>query len=559
LGHTSGLKPSHLKLLQRIFRRRYPSQGGYSSEQAHELAGLSEMTGRQLGLLIDRQGRPSMLLVGDRDQIVIPDLGRQRQSEGRLRGLRLLHTHFGTAGLSQDDLMDLVFLRLDSIAALTVNDHGQPDQLQWAQILPPNPQQKLYQVSPVQPWDRVTTDFTAQAEALESELHKHFAPGRNSTSLERALLISVSTAPKGIQETSLQELADLVHTAGLETVGRLVQRVNAVNPKHILGRGKLAELEVQALQSGAGVLVFDRELAPAQMRNLAELTERKILDRTQVILDIFAQHATSRAGKLQVELAQLDYTLPRLVGRNKALSRLAGGIGGRGPGETKLELDRRRIKDRRTKINKELAKVRDRRGATRNRRDKAGLPIVALVGYTNAGKSTLLNTLTSSRVLTADKLFATLDPVTRRLRFPQDREVILTDTVGFIRSLPASLREAFLATLEELDAADVLVQVADARHPELNQHVEAVQTLLRELGLHGIPRLLVLNKWDLVDFAQRMTLTNRYPDALPVSAQGRYGLRELMQRIGSKLPATEAGSHGQPGTFGLNSEYMHLK
>jgi len=478
-----------------------------------------------------------MLLVGDRDQIVIPDLGRHRQSEGRLRGLRFVHTHLGTAGLSQDDLMDLVFLRLDSIGALTVDPQGQPDRFQWAQLLPPNPKQELYQVSKTLPWDRVQVDFTAQAEALESELQRHFEAGRPSSTQERALLISVSTAPKSVQEASLRELADLVHTAGLENAGHLMQRVNSINPKHILGRGKLAELEVQALQAGAGVLVFDLELAPAQMRNLAEITERKVLDRTQVILDIFAQHATSRAGKLQVELAQLDYTLPRLVGKNKALSRLAGGIGGRGPGETKLELDRRRIKERRTKINKELAKIRSRRGATRTRRDKAGLPIVALVGYTNAGKSTLLNTLTSSRVLTADKLFATLDPVTRRLRFPEDREVILTDTVGFIRSLPVSLREAFLATLEELDAADVLVQVADAHHPELIQHIEAVQNLLQELGLHSIPRLLVLNKWDLVDSDQRLTLLNRYPQALPVSALDQSSLVPLLEAVGCKLPA----------------------
>ena len=507
------------------------------------------MTGRQLGLLIDRQGRPAMLLVGDRDQIVIPDLGRHRQSDGRLRGLRFLHTHFGTSGLSQDDLMDLVFLRLDSIAALTVDGQGLPDRLQWAQLLPPNPRQELYQVSPVLAWDRVHVDFTAQAEALETELQRQVEAGRPFSTQERALLISVSTAPKKVQEASLRELSDLVKTAGLECAGYLIQRVNAVNPKHILGRGKLAELEVQALQTGAAILVFDRELAPAQMRNLADITERKVLDRTQIILDIFAQHATSRAGKLQVELAQLDYTQPRLVGKNKALSRLAGGIGGRGPGETKLELDRRRIKERRTKINKELARIRARRGATRTRRENAGLPIVALVGYTNAGKSTLLNTLTASQVLTADKLFATLDPVTRRLRFPEDREVILTDTVGFISSLPVSLREAFLATLEELDAADVLVQVADAGHPELLQHIDAVQTLLQELNLHTIPRLLVLNKWDTVDSAQRMTLLSRYPQALPVSAVDRSGLTALLEAVGQRLPAVTVYPKDQSSTL----------
>lgn len=245
-----------------------------------------------------------------------------------------------------------------------------------------------------------------------------------------------------------------------------------------------------------------------------------------------------------------------MVGKNKALSRLTGGIGGRGPGETKLELDRRRIKERRTKIHKELAKIRSRRGSTRTRRNKAGLPIVALVGYTNAGKSTLLNTLTSSQVLTADKLFATLDPVTRRLRFPEDREIILTDTVGFIRSLPLSLREAFLATLEELDAANVLVQVADAHHSELVQHIEAVQALLQDLGLHAIPRLLVLNKWDLVDSAQRMTLMNRYPQALPVSAQDSSGLTGLLEAVGNKLPAVNIYPERQ--SLGIEQDRKYL-
>jgi GTP-binding protein HflX len=273
------------------------------------------------------------------------------------------------------------------------------------------------------------------------------------------------------------------------------------------------------------------------MRNLAQITERKVVDRTQVILDIFSQHATSKAGKMQVEMAQLDYTLPRLVGKNRALSRLAGGIGGRGPGETKLELDRRKIKDRRTKINKELSKIRKHREFTRLRRSHAGLPIVALVGYTNAGKSTLLNTLTHSSVHTANKLFATLDPTSRRLRFPEDREIILTDTVGFIRSLPENLKEAFLATLEELHAADILLQVADASHPEVEDQILAVQTILEEMGLQHIPRILALNKWDLVDGSQRPLLANRYPEAVSISATQRDTLEPLIASTLQKLPA----------------------
>lgn len=476
-----------------------------------------------------------MVLVGDRDQIIIPELGRHRQTSGRLRGLRLIHTHLGTSGLSEEDLMDMVFLRLDSIGVLTVSSNGEPLEFQWAHLLPFNAGNAPYLVSELLPWDKNRTDFSAQIEALESELSTKTrllaAEGK-----ETAVLICVSTQSKKLQADSLSELSDLLLTAGLIPAENLIQRVKRVNPNHIMGKGKLAELEVLALQSGASTLVFDCELSPTQMRNLAAITERKILDRTQVILDIFAQHATSREGKLQVELAQLDYTLPRLVGKNRALSRLTGGIGGRGPGETKLEMDRRRIRARRTKVKQELAKVRQQRTATRTRRDKAGLPIIALVGYTNAGKSTLLNTLTQSSVYTADKLFATLDPTNRRLRFPEDQEVILTDTVGFISYLPEYLKQAFMATLEELDSADLLIQVADASHQEVESQCRAVLNILQELNLEQIPRLLVLNKWDKTDPKRKTRLLNLYPEAMPLTATDSQTLIPLTRKIMNRLP-----------------------
>jgi len=321
----------------------------------------------------------------------------------------------------------------------------------------------------------------------------------------------------------------------LDVVGQVVQRVTTANPKLILGRGKLAEREVLALQKNAATLVFDQELTPTQQRNLSEITERKVLDRTQLILDIFAQHAQTREGKMQVEMAQLKYMMPRLVGQNRALSRLAGGIGGRGPGESRLEMDRRKIRERIAQIKTELGSVRKHRKSTRSRRDKAGLPIVSLVGYTNAGKSTLLNTLTKSVVLAENKLFATLDPTSRRLRFPEDREIILTDTVGFIRHLPADLREAFMATLEELESADVLVHVADASHPEMEAQVQAVESILRDLSIDGIPRILALNKIDRISEETRQTLGYVYPDAVFISAIERPTLAPLVDRIKALL------------------------
>ena len=315
----------------------------------------------------------------------------------------------------------------------------------------------------------------------------------------------------------------------------MAQRVAQVNPRLILGKGKVAELEVLALQGRAGMLVFDGELSPAQLHNLADITERKVIDRTQLILDIFAQHAVTRAGKLQVELAQLRYTQPRLVGKNRAMDRLMGGIGGRGPGETKLETDRRKSRERMARIRKELDQLRRQRAFTRARRSRQGIPLAALVGYTNAGKSTLLNRLTRSDVLAENKLFATLDPTTRRLRFPAEREIILADTVGFIRNLPKELMDAFRATLEELEAADLLVHVADASHPDLLQQISAVETILAEMELDRVPRLLVLNKWDQLAAPARAELADAFPLALPVSAKSGDGLNSLLEQLETDL------------------------
>jgi GTPase len=477
-----------------------------------------------------------MVLVGSPSSIFIPELSRYRQSSGRLRGLRLLHTHLEEPTLSQEDLQDMVFLRLDSLGLLSVSRDGTPRSFSWAHLLPTNEDNRPYRIHPPVPWDRTEADLGNQIAALEEELSRTGGPMTTGQAEGRAVIVSVSTAPKSVQERSLEELRELCKTAGIKVAGQLVQRVQMVNPKFILGKGKLADLEVLCLQHNASMIVFDCELSPAQMRNLADITERKVIDRTQLILDIFAQHATSRAGKLQVEMAQLKYTLPRLVGQNRALSRLAGGIGGRGPGETRLELDRRKIRERIGQIKDELSRIRRQREATRNRRSRTGLPVVALVGYTNAGKSTLLNALTDSHILAEDKLFATLDPTSRRVRFPQEEEIILTDTVGFIRHLPQELKEAFMATLEELEAADLLIHVADASHPEVDEQIEAVDSILQDLGLAEIPRILALNKWDRLDPEVRDQFAPSFPGAVPVSAVTKENLNGLVRKILASLP-----------------------
>ncbi len=558
IGNISHLKQSQVRALSRLGQRRYLTVGGYSHEQARELCALSRALGRQIGLLIDRQGRVESVILGEPSGILIPILSRARTGAGRLRGVRLLHTHLTQELLTQEDLMDLLFLRLDSIGVLTVNDWGDPVSFQSAHLLPAGGDPP-YSVHQAISWEHVDIDFTAEAESLEEESSRILSDASGTPlddSVPRAVLISVSPESRSVQERHLAELSELARTAGVVVVGTLVQRVPSVHPRHILGKGKLAELEVLALQGQAGMIVFDGELTPAQLTSLTELTERKVLDRTQLILDIFATHARTRAGRLQVELAQMKYTLPRLVGRNRAMDRLMGGIGGRGPGETKIETDRRRIRERMTRLRRELEALGRQRAFVRERRARQGVPMVALVGYTNSGKSTLLNALTRSDVLAENKLFATLDPTTRRLRFPHEHELVLADTVGFIRSLPKELMEAFKATLEELQSADLLVHVLDASHPEMEEQLEAVEAILADMGLQEIPRVMVLNKWDAVpscksdsgeETLHREALRIRWPEAFPLSALTGEGLAAFSRYLENWLSGIEGSAPSEAG------------
>ncbi len=478
-----------------------------------------------------------MVIVGTNSGLFIPELPRERLSQGKLRALRFMHTHLDMEGITQEDLMDMLFLRLDSLQVFTVNPHGNPVQVHYAHLLPQNIDDKPYKVYPAEPWDRFDLDILSQVQSLESELERitKDSVDADTSHKERAILVSVSTAPKPVQEKHLEELADLAKTAGIAIVGTLIQRVSRIHPRSVLGEGKLAELEILALQGQAGLVIFDNDLAPAQLQNLAEMTERKVLDRTQLILDIFAQHAKTKAGKLQVEMAQLKYTLPRLIGKKGAMDRLMGGIGGRGPGETKLETDRRRIRDKISKIKNDLDSLRKQRQQVRQRRNKSNLPIVSLLGYTNVGKSTLLNALTNSDVIAENKLFATLDPTTRRLRFPKEHELVLADTVGFIRNLPKDLTEAFRATLEEIEEADFLLHIADASHINVSEQIEAVNAILEEMELHEKPSLLVLNKWESTTQERQEELEILYPDALVISALQRKGLDRLSHILEKKF------------------------
>jgi GTP-binding protein HflX len=376
-------------------------------------------------------------------------------------------------------------------------------------------------------------DFLPFIESLEDEMERsrHFNPDDRR---ERAILVSVSKRPRYEQEDSVAELDELARSSDLLVLDAVIQRPKEINPRYLMGEGKIKDLIINALGKGATILVFDQELGPSQVKAISELTELKVIDRSQLILDIFARRAHSRDGKVQVELAQLKYRLPRLAGKGTAMSRLMGGIGGRGPGEMKLEIDRRRVRDRIALLERELRSLGEARRQRKQRRLETGIPIVSIIGYTNAGKSTLLNSLTKSVVLVEDKLFATLDTASRRLRFPRERDVIVTDTVGFIRDLPKDLLAAFRATLEELEDADLLVHLVDASNPRFEQHLDSVENILRDLELHEKPRVLVFNKIDKISAEETANLSMRY-HAVTLSARDPLTFDPLLRAIEEKI------------------------
>ena len=351
---------------------------------------------------------------------------------------------------------------------------------------------------------------------------------------DRAFLVSVSALSRTAADERMEELEDLSRTAGLQVIDRVSYRSRGKPTRQVLSLDRVQDLHIRALQAGVDLLVFDLDLSASQISRLSDQTDLRIIDRTQLILDIFAQRARTREGKIQVEMAQLNYLLPRLSYKNNGLSRLTGGIGARGPGETKLEINRRRVRDRIARLKKDLEQVRAQRGRHRAQRARVGLPIVSIVGYTNAGKSTLLNSLTQSDVLAEDRLFATLDPTSRRLRFPQDRSIIITDTVGFIRDLPPSLIEAFAATLEELESADLLLHVVDASSPHMDRQMATVEKLLEDLDLARTPVLTVYNKMDLVDETRADVLRDRL-GGVCVSALDAATFPGLVDRIKQRL------------------------
>jgi len=557
-GNIVGLKPSIIRSLEKLYRRKVLPQSIITSELAHEFAHLSYQINRQVGLLINRKGDIDFVVVGSYNRIEIPELHGYRDHQARLKGLRFIHTHLvkkdQSSGLDQDDLIDLAFLRLDLIGAQEVYEDGRLGRIHIAHILP-SPEfysaslddevkRLFYFFKPVYPWD-LRENFQELIRNLEEEFERVSGAQALHEKEDRAILIFVREPGDLDWENKLAELKELARTAGVKVVGEVVQRRAQIDPRYVIGKGKLLEVLIECLRKRANLLIFDRELTPSQVRALNEATDLRVIDRTQLILDIFAQRAKSREGKIQVEIAQLRYALPRLRAKDDAFSRLTGGIGGRGPGETKLEVDRHRIRDRIAMLKQELESISEERALRRKRRKKLNFKVVALIGYTNAGKTTLLNRLSHSDYLAEDKLFATLDPVTKAVRTPNGKVFLLTDTVGFIRELPEELKKAFKATLEELYSADLLLHIVDASSPDLENQVKSVEAILDEMELRHIPRIVAFNKIDLLeelDPFQQATVKSLLEelDGVPISALTGFNVELLLKRIEENLFGPEA-------------------
>lgn len=532
-GNTAGLKASPLQRLERLANRRSKSDCIVAPELARALTEISLEIGRQIGVLLDRRGHICSVIVGNARSLFLPDMDDFRRGRDRLSGLRLVHTHLNHEPLTEEDLTDLALLRFDVAAAIEVQDDGLPGKLYAAHLVPDNAGDNPWEILPPIGVHDQPEDFPEMIAALEDEIARNRGPQLASDRRDGAVLVHVSAKPRAEAEESMAELRELARSAGIRVVHEILQR-RPIDPKYVLGEGKLKYAVIKAMQVGAQVLVFDMNLTPAQVKAVADFTDLKALDRTQVILDIFAQHAQTREGKIQVELAQLRYLLPRLSAKHTAMSRLTGGIGGRGPGETKLEVDRRRAKDRIALLTREVEKLGDQRKVHRGLRTKKGLPVVSIVGYTNAGKSTLLNNLTESHVAAENALFATLNPVSRRLRFPREREIVVTDTVGFIRDIPPDLMAAFHTTFEELQEADLLLHVVDASSGDVETQFATVVRVLAELELDRKPMIAVLNKIDRSGPEIAESLARRY-NGIPISALDRATFAPLLEAIESHL------------------------
>jgi GTPase len=552
-GNLQGLKSSQTKQLQRLYHQRLQGDRFTTTEFAQRLAAISTEINQPVSAYINRRGQVIRVGVGTPRQTQIPPLELPRYGAERLSGIRCLTTSLKIEPPKESSLTAMVLQRLDALVVLALTGEGFEKrgggatgyikEVYLANLLPqpdPVPETVSYwQVSPALSLENLSDEnFLEFVENLEAEFSREFVARQVEADQDRVLLVGLQTDSHSDQvfEEGLAELVRLIDTAGGQVLETIRQKRSQPHPQTVIGSGKVEEISLKVQTTGANLVAFDRDLSASQIRNLETQLGVRVIDRTEVILDIFAQRAQSQEGKLQVELAQLEYMMPRLTGRGRAMSRLGGGIGTRGPGETKLETERRTIQRRISKLQQDVNQLQSHRSRLRKNRQKQEIPSIAIVGYTNAGKSTLINALTQSDVYTADQLFATLDPTTRKLTIvdPANQRshlFLLTDTVGFIHELPPSLVDAFRATLEEVTEADALLQIVDLSHAAWQRQLQSVETILEEMPITTGPMLIAFNKIDQVSSEALETAKKEYPQAVFISASQRLGLETLKRRL----------------------------
>lgn len=563
VGNIAGVSDFWLEQLASLSEIRVPKYQLFSEELAFAMGRITCALGNEICVYIDRKGRIVHTQIGDKHSVSLEAMA-QRNARHHLSGLRCVHTHpNGNGMLSEVDLTSMPMLRFDAMIAIGVDISAKKDDyilktvgVAFGTLGDSKPKPFLCKDIKT----AMNLDFTEMVYSVEkaaAKLLTHYDLAEKPT---KALLVNITGKKNDEQaKSSLEELADLAVAAGLDVIDCILQKKPSPDVATFIGKGKADELRFLCQVLEIESLVFDSELTPVQIRNLENITGRAIIDRSMLILDIFAQRAMSNEGKLQVELAQLKYMMPRLVGQGEVLSRLGGGIGTRGPGETKLEVDRRVIRSRINELEKKLDSVVKTRKLHRKHRQKENIPVVALVGYTNAGKSTLLNALTESDVLAENKLFATLDTTTRKLELPSGRSILLSDTVGFIRNLPHHLVAAFRATLEEVVEADLLLHVMDASSPEIEEQAMAVHNVLCSLKCEDKAIISVLNKADkLENEGLERYLVGHYDNGIAVSAKTKKGLDELLKAVTALLPQKDREINVLlPYTAGSDLSFIH--
>ena len=509
---------------------------------------ISREISRQVGIVVNRRGVVERVVVGTKEGIRLPALSSERVGRARLRGLRFIHTHLSGELLSREDLTDLVLLQLDLAACILSKPDAPSELIQIGHLMPGTRKGPAWEFIGPFPVSELDLNFTEFIAALEAEFVKERGTHHltHAAGQEECVLVVVAQPRKTKNvEERVAELKDLSYSAGLSVLDVAVQRPKELHPRFLVGKGKLEEIAMGCRRLGADMLVFDEELTPSQLNSISSLTGLKVIDRNQLILDIFAARAKTSEAKIQVELAQLRYILPRLAEKESALSRLTGGIGGRGPGETKLEVNRRRTKEKIAFLEKKLEEAAKTRERKREKRRQTGIPVVSIVGYTNSGKSTLLNLLTKSSVEVQERFFSTLSPTTRLIKYPSRKQIVLTDTVGFIEDLPEVLLRAFVATLEELEDATLLIHLVDVSSPDFEERIETVNSMIERLGLSGKPRLLVFNKIDRVNRKFLRAIEERY-GAGAISCATEEGIERLVQTIETTAAAIRGEQKGPP-------------